>query len=142
MDFQVTFDAVSPKVAAEFWKVALGYRSDDPPPGFDNWDDALRASDLPEDRWDDANAIVDPAGVGPRLWFQKVPEDKIAKNRVHLDVSVGKGIKDPASRWQAVQRHVDLLVAAGGLEVDERRDDFGGHWMVMADPEGNEFCVQ
>jgi len=86
--FQVTFDAASPKRLGEFWMVALNYRIDDPPPDFESWDEAIKAWGLPED-WDEVNAIIDPDGVGPRLWFQRVPEDKIAKNRVHLDVSPG-----------------------------------------------------
>lgn len=140
--FQVTFDAASPKVLAEFWKVALGYRSDNPPPGFADWDEALRASGMPEERWDDANAIIDPDGERPRVFFQKVPEGKTAKNRVHLDVGVASGIKDPDERWRLVSEHVAKLVAAGGTEVEERRGEWGEHWMVMTDPEGNEFCVQ
>ncbi|HET8590237.1 MAG TPA: VOC family protein, partial [Nakamurella sp.] len=80
---------------------------------------------------------------GPRLFFQKVPEGKTAKNRVHLDVSVGRGITDPDERWRAVTAHVDTLVSAGATIVEERRNDqFGDHWMVMTDPDGNEFCVQ
>ena len=142
VSFQVTFDAASPAALAEFWKVALGYRNDDPPPGFETWDEALKASGLPEERWDDANAIVDPDGDGPRVFFLKVPEGKTAKNRVHLDVGVGRGVQDPDERWRVVTEHVAKLVAAGGTEVEERRDDWGGHWMLMADPEGNEFCVQ
>jgi hypothetical protein len=133
-------DAASPQLLADFWMVALGYRTDDPPPGFATWDEAL--ANLPEERRDDANAIIDPDGVGPRVFFLKVPEGKTAKNRVHLDVGVGRGISDPDERWAAVSAHVERLVRAGATAVEERRDDWGGHWMLMADPEGNEFCVQ
>lgn len=141
--FQVTFDASSPRLLSEFWATALGYRLDPPPPGHDSWDSFLRSMNIPEERWDDASAISDPDGQGPRLFFQKVPEGKVAKNRVHLDVNAGRGITDPNERWQAVTARVERLVAAGATVVEERRNDqLGDHWMVMADPDGNEFCVQ
>jgi hypothetical protein len=139
--FQVTFDAASPKRLAEFWKIALNYRTDDPPPEFSSWEEAMKSWGLPDD-WDDANAIIDPDGVGPRLWFQRVPEGKVAKNRVHLDVSPARGIADPQERWSTVLTHVERLVGAGGTVVEEPRGQLGEHWMVMTDPEGNEFCVQ
>ena len=139
---QVTFDCADPGALSLFWNEVLGYRLDSPPPPYQTCDEALDAWHIPEERRNDASASVDPDGVGPRLWFQKVPEGKVAKNRVHLDVNVGKGIRDAQERWTVVQQHVALLAGAGATEVDERRDDFGGHWMVMTDPEGNEFCVQ
>ncbi len=139
---QVVMDALSPAVLSEFWAVALGYRLDDPPPGFETWEEALAASGLPPERWDDASAVVDPHGVGPRIFFQKVSESKTVKNRVHLDVGVGRGISDPAERWEVVQAHVERLVGSGATVVEERRGEWGDHWMVLADPEGNEFCVQ
>ena len=142
MRIQVVMDAASPAVLAEFWSVALGYRLDDPPPGFENWPDALRAAGLPEDRWDDASAIVPAHGaVGPRVFFQKVPESKQVKNRVHLDVTVGRGIAEAEQRWETVMGHVERLVGSGAALVEERRGDWGERWMVMTDPEGNEFCV-
>jgi hypothetical protein len=138
---QVTFDAASPRALAEFWKVALDYQTDPPPAPFATWPEALAAWGLPPD-YDEANAIIDPAGKGPRLYFQRVPEPKTAKNRVHLDIGAGRGISSPEEHWAAVTAHVQRLVEAGASVVDERRNNFGDHWMVMADPEGNEFCVQ
>ena len=135
---QIVIDAVSPAVLAEFWSVALGYRLDDPPPGFETWEEALSASDLPPERWDDASAIIAP----PRVFFQKVPERKQVKNRLHIDVGVGRGITEPTERWETVQTHVDRLVGAGATVVGERHGEWGDRWMVMLDPEGNEFCVQ
>lgn len=142
VQLQIVIDAESPAVLAEFWSIALGYRLDDPPPGFETWEEALRASGLPPERWDDASAIVDPHGPGPRLFFQKVPESKQVKNRLHLDVGVGRRISDAAERWETVQTHVERLVGAGATVVDERHSDWGDRWMVLLDPEGNEFCVQ
>lgn len=138
--FQVTLDAASPKVLAAFWKVALGYRDDDPPPGYGSWDEVLET--LPVERRDDANAIIDPDGVGPRLFFQKVPEPKTAKNRIHLDVNIAHGHDDPEAGWQAVQERSRVLVDAGGTVIEERNGQWGERWVVMADPDGNEFCVQ
>lgn len=142
VQIQIVIDAESPAVLAEFWSVALGYRLDEPPPGFETWAEALAASDLPPDRWDDARAIVDPHGPGPRVFFQKVSESKQIKNRLHLDVGIGRGIKDPVARWETVQTHVDRLVGSGATVVHERHGQWGERWMVLLDPEGNEFCVQ
>jgi hypothetical protein len=139
---QITVDAAGPGALADFWAAALHYRVDDPPPGYESWQDALEASGLPPERWDDASAIVPVTGDGPRIYFQKVPEAKLAKNRLHFDVGVGRGIADPEERWRAVEVHVDRLVGLGATVVEERRNDWGDHWMVLQDPEGNEFCVQ
>src|SRR5438445_8660408 len=87
---QVTFDCASPRAVAEFWKAVLGYVDPPTPPGFDSWD-AFDAS-LPAEKRDSAWACQDPDGVGPRLFFQRVPEGKTVKNRVHLDVRVGVGL--------------------------------------------------
>lgn len=141
VSMQVTFDAAAPGALAGFWATALGYELDPPPSGFESWQAWLAANEIPEENWDDASAIHDPDGKGPRLFFQKVPEGKTAKNRVHLDVNIGSGIGDADERWRAVLTHADLLTAAGAAIVEER-GKYGERWMVMADPEGNEFCLQ
>lgn len=138
--FQVTLDAASPAVLAAFWKVALDYRDDDPPPGYASWDEVLEQ--LPAEHRDDSNAIIDPDGVGPRLFFLKVAEPKTAKNRVHLDVNIAGAYTDPAEGWQAVLERSRALVAAGGTVVGERSGTWGERWIVMTDPDGNEFCLQ
>lgn len=138
---QVVVDAAHPGALSTFWATALGYRLDDPPPGFPDWVSALRASGLPEERWDDASAVVPATGTGPRIFFQKVPEGKQGKNRLHLDVRAGAGITDLDQRWSAVLAHEDRLIAVGASRLDERRGDWGEHWLVMTDPEGNEFCL-
>lgn len=138
--FQVTFDAQDPRTVGEFWGVALGYRMDDPPPGFASWDEALQQ--IPEEHRNDAYAVIDPDGVGPRVFILKVPEGKTAKNRVHLDVNATAGVRDPEQKAAARRAHVERLVAAGGTVVEDRDGQFGEHWTVMLDPEGNEFCVQ
>src|SRR4051794_18881343 len=88
--FQVTIDAAGPRALGAFWCEVLGYIEQPPPEGFDNWEDALDAFGIDRSDPDRAFAIVDPDGVGPRVFFLKVPEGKVAKNRVHLDVGVGR----------------------------------------------------
>ena len=140
--FQVTFDANDPPSLADFWCVALGYIIQPPPEGFGSWDDWATAMGIPESEWDRARALVDPDGTGPRVFMQKVPEGKSAKNRVHLDINAGGGPGvDRETRVAAVEAHVERLLGAGGA-VSERFDDEQGYWVVMHDPEGNEFCVQ
>ena len=138
---QVTFDAANPPALAAFWGELIGYVEQDPPEGFDSWEAWAVANDLPRESWDDYTARVDPDGVGPRLYFQRVPEPKTAKNRVHLDLAVGGGRGTPPEESRRlVAAAVERAVAAGATklrEVDERDE----HWVVMADPEGNEFCL-
>jgi Glyoxalase-like domain len=110
----------------------LAYVEQPPPPGFDTWEDALDAMHIDRSDPDRAFAIVDPEGVGPRVFFQKVPEGKTAKNRVHLDVQVGTDV---------MRERADALVALGATVVGEF-DEPGGHWITLLDPEGNEFCLQ
>jgi catechol 2,3-dioxygenase-like lactoylglutathione lyase family enzyme len=139
---QVTFDCADPGALAGFWVEVLGYKLDDPPPGFDTWDEALDAFGVPPERRNDASAAVDPQGQGPRLWFQKVPEGKTAKNRVHLDVRAAPGLQWD-ERMSALEAECDRLTGLGATRV-ERFDPDGrlnaGH-IVMRDPEGNEFCL-
>lgn len=138
---QITFDAHSPRALSAFWAEALGYVLQPPPEGHDTWEDWLRAAGVPESEWDSASALVDPDGVGPRVFFQRVPEPKTAKNRVHLDVGVSGGPGLPADeRRPAILAEVERLESLGAGRVREV-EEFGGVWMVMIDPEGNEFCV-
>jgi len=104
----VTFDCADPLAVAAFWAGAPG-------------------SDVDEDSTAE-RAWVEPAGWGgPSLWFQRVPEAKVAKNRQHFDLRVVGAIPEEVRR----------LTALGGRVL---RDD--GDLVVMADPEGNEFCVE
>lgn len=139
---QITFDAGDPASLADFWAVALGYVVQPPPAGFASWDDWATKMEIPKENWNDARALVDPGGDGPRLFFQRVPEAKTAKNRVHLDVNAGGGHDvEYVDRIDAVDLHVDVLVDLGATKV-EVFSQRGEYWVVMNDPEGNEFCVQ
>ncbi|MCR8695192.1 MULTISPECIES: VOC family protein [Rhodococcus] len=141
-DIQITFDCADPAALADFWADALGYELQKPPGNFVSWDDALDAMGVPLERRNDASGIVDPDEAGPRLFFQKVPEGKQAKNRVHLDVRAAPGL-DGAERMAALEAEAERLVARGATRL-ERHDPappFGAGHIVMADPEGNEFCL-
>jgi hypothetical protein len=137
LGIQLTYDAVDPAQLAEFRTVALGYVFQPPPAGFETWQDLGRAIGLSEERLGDYAAIVDPDGIGPRIYFQRVPEPKTSKNRLHIDVDPRPGADD---RWPAVLAHAERLVAAGATLLHEKHDETG-NCVVMQDPEGNEFCV-
>jgi hypothetical protein len=141
-EIQVTFDAGDPAALAGFWAEVLGYQVQAPPPGFDSWDAALEAWGVPPERRNDASALVDPEGKGPRIFIQKVPEGKTAKNRVHLDVRAAPGLEGD-ERMAALEAECERLVGLGATRV-QRYDPnppmaFGT--IVMADIEGNEFCL-
>jgi len=137
--FQVTFDAKNPEEIAGFWASALGYETATPPEGFDTWEGFLDSIGVPEDKRDSAWALVDPEGVKPRLFFQKVPEDKSAKNRVHLDIHASVGVQ-PDQVDDRRREEVERLESMGATRHDEITE-MGLTWVVMTDPEGNEFCV-
>ena len=141
-DVQVTIDCADPGALAQFWAVALGYQLQPPPPGFESWDAALDAWGLPADQRNSRSALVDPEGTRPRIFFQRVPEPKTAKNRLHLDVRAAPGLEG-AERMAAREAVADELVALGASRL--RRFEPGqemsrGH-LIMSDPEGNEFCL-
>lgn len=108
---EVVMDCGDPCALATFWSEALGYE--------------LTECD------DDIASIEDPSGTGPSILFQRVPEAKSVKNRVHFDLNVGGGDLEIA---------VAQLVSLGARKVDDR-EGIDRWWVVLADPEGNEFCV-
>lgn len=117
-------DALDPLRLAAFWALALGYVAE---PGYDDPDGA---------------SLVDPDGVGPAIGFLKVPEAKVAKNRLHIDIRVaGKAPWNMAERARLIRVRTDELVAAGATVVDEVVELGTLDHVVMRDPEGNEFCV-
>jgi hypothetical protein len=140
--WSLTFDCADPVALAAFWRLALGYVEASPPEGFANWPEWFTHWGVPPDEWNDGAYIEDPAGVRPGISFLKVPEAKVAKNRVHLDVQAGGGRGEPwAVRWPRVTAAVERLIAAGATAIREDTQDGIPDHMVMADPEGNEFCV-
>ncbi|WP_040792320.1 VOC family protein [Nocardia paucivorans] len=141
-DIQITFDCADPAASAAFWAEALGYRPQDPPEGFDSWEQALDAMGVPPERRNDAAAVVDPEGSGPRLYFQRVPEGKQRKNRVHLDIRAAPGLVGE-ERMAALETEAERLVSHGAtrLRRHEPAPPLDAGHIVMADPEGNEFCL-
>ena len=87
--------------------------------------------------------IVDPAGRGPRIWFQVVPEKKSLKNRLHLDITVSGGRANPIeTRRRLVDAEAQRLAALGATLVRVIGEDGVDHYAVaMRDPEGNEFDI-
>ena len=117
-------DARDPHLLASFWAAALDYVLE---PGYDEPDGA---------------SIIDPLGVGPAIGWLRVPEDKHAKNRLHIDIRVaGDGPWDLAEREQLIRAKVPTLTALGATVVREESEDGTLSHVVMTDPEGNEFCV-
>ncbi|CUR60144.1 conserved hypothetical protein [metagenome] len=139
---QITFDCADPAGLAGFWAVALGYELEPPPPGFATWDEALEAWGVPPALRNSRSAIVDPAGDGPRVFFQQVPEGKTAKNRVHLDVRAAPGLEgeDRMAALEGVADELETLGAARFRRVEPGQEMSAG-FIVMNDPEGNEFCL-
>ena len=133
---QIDIDCVDPERLAVFWAEVLDYRVVEPR-NHESWQAYSEAeAKEPGERW---CAVFDPAGVGPRVLFHRVPEAKSVKNRLHLDVFVSPRDVDPEHRWAAVDAEVDRLVAMGGSSINRSPDD--EYFVVMSDPEGNEFCV-
>ncbi|MEV5892722.1 VOC family protein [Nonomuraea fuscirosea] len=147
---QVTFDAHDPRALSIFWREVLGYVHPAPPgvvlpEGADPlaaWDDFLERAGVPAEQRNTRSAIEDPDGVGPRLFFQQVPKDKTAKNRVHLDVRAAPGLEGE-ERMAALEAECERLVKLGATRTrrHEPEPPMSGGFIVMADPEGNEFCL-
>ncbi|WP_128381800.1 VOC family protein [Streptomyces cavernae] len=146
LHWKLVVDCADPHAQAEFWAAALGYRIEDNSGligrlldagaapeaatvqirGRRAWRD-LVAVRHPEDPYDEHSGT----GLGRRILFQRVPEPKSGKNRIHLDLHPG-----PERRADEVARLEEL-----GASVLRHVKEPGGEWSVMQDPEGNEFCV-
>lgn len=147
---QITFDAADPAALSRFWAEALGYVHPGPPgvelpAGVDPlaaWDEFLDRLGVPEEERNSRSAIEDPAGHGPRVFFQRVPEGKASKNRVHLDVRAAPGLEGD-ERMAALEAEATRLVTLGAkrLQRFEPEPPMSNGWLVMTDPEGNEFCL-
>ena len=142
--FQVTIDARDPARLATFWAEALGYRPVPPEEPHTTWWAHYRRRLGDDEAFEDR--LFDPDGLRPPLWFQQVPEDKAGKNRLHLDL-YASGRDDTlelGQRVALVDAKVDELVAHGGTVQERIRGDDPDdayYFVVMRDPEGNEFCV-
>ncbi|WP_328958864.1 VOC family protein [Kitasatospora purpeofusca] len=136
---QITFDCAEPERVARFWCEVLGYVVPPAPEGFASWADYDRS--LPAERQGAGFVAQDPERVGPRLYFQRVPEGKVVKNRLHLDVRVGTGLVGE-ERVAALEAECARLEALGGTRLYLlRADGFNESCLAMQDIEGNEFCL-
>jgi hypothetical protein len=126
--FGLTIDCADPAALAGFWAEVLDRR-----PGQMPADDAP-----PEER---AYAVLEAGEDGQtEIYFQRVPEGKVAKNRVHLDVRVG-GEGELAERRARVDAEAARLVALGASDHRGAIEEGGYYWIRLNDPEGNEFCL-
>lgn len=145
-DIHVVFDCRDVDKVSRFWLTALeGYNypgsppdqpPGSPPEGFDSWEAWADANGIPADQRHAMRTIIDPQGNRPDIFFIAVPEGKVVKNRLHLDIKASKGL--PTDEVRARQdAEAERLVAAGATVV--ARPAAGA--IVMQDVEGNEFCI-
>ena len=142
--WQLTIDANDPPRLARFWAQALGYQPAPPAEPETTWHQLYRARLGGEAAF--ADRIFDPAGLRPPVWFQQVPESKAGKNRLHIDLyPTGRDNALPVKhRIEIVEAKVAELTGLGASVQQRFRDDDPAdpdYYVVMHDPEGNEFCV-
>jgi hypothetical protein len=145
-DWQITIDCANPSALVPFWAEVLGYIPRPAPDGFDTWNDWYLSVGVPEEELDlsgdGTDRLEDPNGRKPNIWFQVVPERKGIKNRIHFDIYVSGGRTVPLEqRKERVDRRVDELAALGGTVAQPGDVSAGHYFVIMYDPEGNEFCV-
>jgi hypothetical protein len=142
--FQLVIDCTDPDRLAHFWAAALGYELAPPPAGFATWDDHYRALGLPEEYLGlGADRISDPQGHGPAIWFHALPDAKVVKNRLHLDIHASGERADPIeTRRQRVDAEASRLAALGATITCVMAEEGVDHYAVgMKDPEANEFDI-
>jgi len=138
---QLTIDCADPQAQAQFWAQALHYVGQPPPQGHQTWASWLASLGVPRSEWNDGASICDPDGTGPTLYFQRVPEPKTGKNRLHLDLDIAVRGDPLAARMADVEAEVVRLAAIGATLI-ARVSDHGHFHVAMSDPEGNEFDLR
>jgi hypothetical protein len=142
--WQLTIDANDPALLARFWGQALGYLPAPPAEPRTTWHAHYRSRLGERVAFDDR--LFDPEGLRPPIWFQAVPESKAGKNRLHLDLyPTGRDNALPQERRiEIVEAKVAELAALGATVLRREREDDPDdpvYYVVLHDPEGNEFCV-
>jgi hypothetical protein len=142
--WQLTIDANDPALLTRFWAQALGYQPVPPAEPETTWHAHYRARLGDEAAFN--NRLFDPAGLRPPIFFQEVPETKAGKNRLHLDLyPTGRDNALPLERRIEIVEAKAAELAGLGASVTRRTryDDPEDplYYVVMSDPEGNEFCV-
>ncbi|GAA2393923.1 VOC family protein [Nonomuraea africana] len=139
VEVQVAFDCTDPQRLAEFWAEAIaGYAFPAPPDGYLSWESWADGENIPEEDRNAMRVLIDQHGKRPALYFQRVPESKATKNRLHLDVKVSNGLSGE-DRKNRIEEEAARLMKLGATVVERRTPP--ELWIVMADVEGNEFCV-
>lgn len=133
--FQVTVDCLDVATQAAFWSAALHYETLAAPSGYRSWAAFFESKGLPVPDDGSFAVLIDPDGQGPQLYLQRVSEAKSAKNRMHLDLQVAAD-----ERSAEVERLCGLGATAGDRHTMDPTDP-DAYWVVMQDPEGNEFCI-
>ncbi len=144
--FQLVIDCADPDRLARFWAAALGYELAPAPAGFATWKDFYREVGVPEDELvDGADRISDPAGHGPSIWFNVVPDAKpeAVKNRLHFDIHAsGERTAPIETRMKRVDTEASRLAGLGATITGGLPSAGLDHYAVgMKDPEGNEFDI-
>ena len=142
--FQLVIDCADPDRLARFWAAALGYELAPAPAGFATWNDFYRELGVPEEELvDGADRIHDPEGHGPGIWFHVVPDAKVVKNRLHLDIHASGERTDPIeTRRKRVDAEASRLAGLGATITGALSEEGLDHYAVgMKDPEGNEFDI-
>ncbi|MER7536169.1 VOC family protein [Streptomyces sp. NPDC097704] len=138
-EIQVTIDCAEPIRLAAFWCEVLGYVLPPAPEGFATWEEYRLATPIEEQ--DVYFGCTDPTGKGPRVLFQRVPEGKAVKNRVHLDVRAGTGLVGD-ERLATLEAECERLVKLGAVHLKTLYADGENESCInMQDIEGNEFCL-
>src|SRR5215469_396249 len=116
--FQLVIDCMDPELLARFWAAALGYVLEPPPEGFATWDDWRRDIGLPDSELGiGADSIIDPRGEGPRIWFHALPDAKVVKNRLHLDIHASTDGRP----YVGSTRNIPLEVRKQRVDAEARR---------------------
>lgn len=142
-EFQLVVDCARAEVLARFWAAALRYELAPAPAGFATWRDYYRRLGVPEeDLTDEVDRISDPEGRGPDIWFHVVPDPKVVKNRLHLDIHASGEWSDPiAARIQRVDAEAARLAELGATITGAFEEGLDHYAVGMKDPEGNEFDI-